>query len=128
MFVLFRLSMVKVFIRRQNLSKLLAAKGNENKVITEEREEWVYQVLVALGISEDVIIELSNQELVSHLKTANIEVIDNFEKNSIEIFKKSKLVAEWKEPKLILKRENNKYHYEIHTDAWALPFQKTKNK
>ena len=37
---------------------ILVDKGDEQKVIAEEKEEWIYQVLVALGVQEELIVEL----------------------------------------------------------------------
>lgn len=102
---------------------ILASRGDEQKVVAEEKEEWIYQVLLALGIEEEILVELSNREIVDFLNTSGIEVIDNLGEESVKISKNDNLVAEWKAPKFILKKENNEYYYEIHLNEWALPFQ-----
>ncbi|MFA5048781.1 MAG: hypothetical protein WC516_07180 [Patescibacteria group bacterium] len=102
---------------------ILVNRGNEQKVIVEEKEKWVYQVLFALGVAEEILVELSNREVVDFLNTVGIEIFDGLGEASIKIWKNEKLVAEWKAPKLILKKEKDEYYYEIHLNEWALPFQ-----
>jgi hypothetical protein len=42
----------------------------------------------------------------------------------VDILRKGKLVAQWKQPKLkLIKEAPGKYYYEIHLNEWALPFQ-----
>ena len=102
---------------------ILADRGEEGKIIEEEREEWVYQVLVALGVEEDVLVENSNEVVLEYCKSIGIEVIKNLGEDTISIFKNRNLVAEWKVPNLIFKKEGKEYFYEIHLNEWALPFQ-----
>lgn len=102
---------------------VLASRGEEQKIIAEEKEEWIYQVLVALGISEELLIESNNEQIVDYLNTQLIEIFDNLGSDSVEIRKNGKIIAEWKLPKLILKKDANEYYYEIYLNEWALPFQ-----
>lgn len=102
---------------------ILANRGDEQKVIAEEKEEWIYQVLVALGVKEEFLIESNNEQVVDYLNTLYIEVFDNRGDESVEIWKNGKVIAEWKQPKLIMKKEGEDIYYEIHLSEWALPFQ-----
>lgn len=102
---------------------ILADRGDEQKIIIEEKEKWVNQVLLAIGIEETVLNNLPREEVVEYLNSQYIEVIDNLGEESIDIFKNSKKIASWSSPKIILRKENNKYFYEIHLKEWALPFQ-----
>lgn len=107
---------------------ILADKGDEQKVISEEKAEWVFQVLLGLGVAEDILVKLSNEDIVNYLATIGIEIF-NIKNESIDIFRENKLVAQWKQPKLILIKEGSrKYYYEIHLNEWALPFQMQKRK
>ena len=102
---------------------ILADKGDEQKIIAEEKEEWLYQVLMGLGVAEELIVDLNNEDLISYLTTLEIEIFDKYD-DTIDIFRKDKIVAQWKKPKLTLVREGkNKYYYEIKLNEWALPFQ-----
>ena len=105
---------------------ILADKGDEQKIIAEEKEEWVYQVLMALGVAEEILVDLNNDDIVSYLTSMEIEIFDNCD-GTIDIMRKNKLVAQWKVPELILIKESSrKYYYKIYIKAWALPFQMSK--
>lgn len=105
---------------------VLADKGDEQRVIAEEKEEWIYQVLMALGVAEEILVDLSNDDIVSYLTSIEIEVFDNHD-DTIDILREGKLVAQWKKPRLVLVKEGfRKYYYEIHLNEWALPFQMAK--
>jgi len=106
---------------------ILVNRGEEQKVIKEEKEEWIYQVLMALGIAEEILVELNNEDLISYLTSLGIEIFDNYDE-SIDIYRNGKTVAQWKEPKLIMRKEDKQYYYEIHLDEWALPFQMEKRR
>jgi hypothetical protein len=102
---------------------ILADRGSEQKVIEEERQEWVVEVLVAMGIPSEAF-ELEDNELRNYLSTTGIEVWRGFD-GSINIYEDDEIVAQWKVPKLVLIKETpKKWYYEIHIDAWARVLQK----
>jgi len=104
-------------------SIILADRYDEQKIISEEKEIWVYNVLVALGADEDILSSIPKKDMAEYLTLLEMEVWDNVD-STIDIYRKGKLVAQWKIPKLKLIREGkNKYYYEIQLDEWALPFQ-----
>ena len=105
------------------MSIILADKEDYQKVINEEKEEWIYQVLVGLGVNEELLVESVNEDIISHLTSLSIEIIDFLDTENIKIMRENKIVAEWKYPKLILKKEENRLYYEIYINEWALPFQ-----
>lgn len=110
-------------------SIILSNRGDEQKIIQEEKSEWVFQVLLGLGVAEEILIELSNEDIVNYLESIRIEVISNISSDGVDIYREEKIVAQWKKPKLILiKEKRNKYYYEIHLNEWALPFQMKKRK
>ena len=103
-------------------SIVLANKGSEQKIIEEEKAEWVFQVLLGLGVPEEILVELSYEEIINYLDSIGIEIFNSVEE--VEIIREDKIVAQWKSPKLILIKEGpKKYYYEIHLNEWALPFQ-----
>jgi hypothetical protein len=103
---------------------ILADIEDHQKIIKEEKEEWIYQVLVALGVPESLIVDSSNEEIIGYLTAVEIEVFDHLGKDSVEISRAGKVVAEWKPPKLMRKiGDDGKHYYEIHFNEWALPFQ-----
>lgn len=102
---------------------ILADRYNEHNIINEEKEIWVYDVLVALGADEKVLSSISKEKMSEYLTILEMEVWDNFDE-TIDIYRKGKLVGQWKKPKLkLIKEGKDKYYYEIHLNEWSLPFQ-----
>lgn len=103
---------------------ILANRFEEQKVIEEERDLWVFNVLVAIGADEDILSESDLEDLKEYLRMLDIEVEKHLGNCNVDIFKDSKLIAQWKQPDLILKKdEDGTYYYEIRTNDWALPLQ-----
>jgi len=100
---------------------ILADRGDEQKVIKEEREEWVNKVLISLGITQEIFQE--REQCRNYMLSLDIEMWEN-EKKEITIYHRDKLVAEWKQPKLVLIKEPKSMYYEIHLKCWARPLQK----
>lgn len=99
---------------------VLADRYDEQRVLEEEKSEWLDKVLIALGIDEKL---LKSEDLRQTLMVFELEVWHNCD-GSINVYRRDKLVAQWLVPKLILVKDSNKYYYEIHLNEWALPFQK----
>lgn len=93
--------------------------------IEEEKTSWTFKVLKAFGAKEE---RLKENDVKEYLISLKLEVWDNLSERTIDIFRDKKLVAQWKPPKLIRKRENDEYYYEIHLNEWALPFQMSRRK
>lgn len=111
--------------------------SDANKVIEEARFEWVHNVLLNLGVPEDIFeikeirdfrYEISNNFGIEVELKANKEV-DIYKKqwnnNPDEELqgwlpvKKEHLVAQWKEPKRVRKVEGKDVYYEIHINEWS---------
>ncbi len=108
------------------MSTILCNNGDERKTIEEAKEEWVKEVLIALGANEDIFgtdVDLFDSR--QYLDALEIEVWPDVSGN-INIYRKQKLVAQWKEPKLLLIKEGAEMYYKITTNEWALPFQMRK--
>lgn len=107
------------------MSVILCDRGDEYKVIEEEKEEWIRDVLIALGVDEKMFnTDIDETDFREYLDVREIEIWKNLTSGKVEIFRKDKLVAEWKSPKLVLiKDKPNKLYYEISLNEWALPFQ-----
>jgi hypothetical protein len=111
---------------------VLSDRGDERKIIEEEKQEWLVKVLLALGVNEGAL-DLEANELVQYLSMAGIEVWSNYD-GSLDIFRfdgddNKKMVAQWKVPDLVLIKDTpKKWYYEIHINEWALPFQMEKRR
>lgn len=96
---------------------VLSNKGDERKVIEEEKEEWVNKTLLALGVSQEVFT-LSKEKIIEHLFSQNIEIWKNGEE--VDILKNDKIVAQWKTPEIVIKKNKYEYYCEIHLNEWSL--------
>ena len=102
---------------------ILADRGNEQKIIEEEKQEWLVEVLLAMNVPAKVF-ELEANDMKNYLSTAEIEVWSGAD-GSLSVYKNEEIVAQWKMPKLVLIKDTpKKWYYEIHTNAWARPLQK----
>lgn len=93
--------------------------------VEEEKNSWVFKVLKAFGVNEE---RLKDDDVKEYLMSLKLEVWDNLSERTVDIFRDGKLVAQWKNPKLIKRKENNGYYYEIHLNEWAVPFQLNRRK
>ena len=104
-------------------------------VINDARVEWVFDVLGALNISEDVLNEKNIDNYRSKMEGLGIEVVystsgqvDIYKKTRIkkgedELWlpvKKENLIAQWKEPRYAKKIDANGVYYEIHLNEWSM--------
>lgn len=94
---------------------ILADKGDEQKIIAEEKAEWVFQELLAIlidfniepKVAEEMLVELANDELISYFTSLEVEIF-NYAGGSVDIIKKGKTIAQWKIPKMTMRVEKNK--------------------
>jgi hypothetical protein len=101
---------------------VLADRGSEQKIIEEERQEWLTKVLLAMGVPAKAL-ELNSFDIKNYLTSMEVEVWRNAD-GSLDVYKNDQTVAQWKIPKLVLIKETpKKWYYEIHLNAWALPLQ-----
>lgn len=94
---------------------ILADKGDEQKIIDEEKAEWVFQELLAIlidqnidpEVAEEMVVELDNSELITHFTSLEVEIF-NHPDGSTDIMRKNKIIAQWKPPKLTMRVEKDK--------------------
>lgn len=103
---------------------ILCNRGDEHEIIEEEKVIWIRDVLVAIGVPEDIVDDEDKMTLKHYLDAHMIDVWQNLEDGSATVHRDDKLIGEWKYPKLTLKQEGKgKWFYEIKLQEWALPFQ-----
>lgn len=94
---------------------ILADKGDEQKIINEEKAEWIFQELLAILIDQDIdpevaeemIVELDNSELTTYFTSLEVEIFNHAD-DSTDIIRKDKVIAQWKPPKLTMHVEKDK--------------------
>jgi hypothetical protein len=92
---------------------ILADRYDANIIIQEEKEYWVIEMLLLLGVKNDEIENINHDALYK----CNIQVWDCMDNGDVEIKKENILVAKWYAPKLLPKyNSDNSIYYEIHLD------------
>lgn len=104
---------------------ILVNSEDVTSTIEEERSIWVIKVLKAFGANEN---RLQDDDVKEYLMGLKLELWNNLADQTVDILRDGKLVAQWKVPKLIRKKETNGYYYEIHLNEWAVPFQMNRRK
>jgi hypothetical protein len=104
---------------------ILVDKEDLTNTIEEEKQAWIMKVLTALGVNEK---RLKDDDVKEYLMGLQVEIWNNLSAGNIDIFKNGKIVAQWKAPKLIRRKEGTDEHYEVHLNEWAQPFQMQRRK
>lgn len=92
---------------------ILADRYNTHDAIEEEKDLWVINTLLLLGVAENDIND-DNPEL---LRKYNIEVWSHLDNGDVEILHENVLMGKWYAPTLIAKYdEKQTLYYEIHLD------------
>lgn len=92
---------------------ILSDRYNTIDIIKEAKEEWVYNLLIILGMSHD---DLHSGD-IELLKKYDIQVWDHLDNGDVEVIQNNVLVGKWYAPELVLKYdEKNNLYYEIHLD------------
>lgn len=92
---------------------VLADQYNTIEIINEERDLWVINTLIMLGVEPGDIYP-ENREVLFHY---GIEVWDHLDNGDVEIIQNNVLVAKWYGPEVFARvDESNKVYYEIHLD------------
>ena len=116
---------------------ILCNLSDANKVIDEARLEWTHEVLLGLGVPEEVLLLKDVKQLryeIADTHGIEVELLSN---KCVNIYKKrwnnshreelqgwlptkkEHLVAQWKEPKRIRKIDGKEVYYEIHMNEWS---------
>jgi len=121
--------------------KILCDLSDANDVISEAREEWIIEVLMALGVDEDIIemgfsSEGSDYDTYLHeMDQLGIDVDINSSGNVLVYkkvwldggddelsgwlpVKKQHIVAQWSEPKRTRRIDGKNMYYEIRPVEW----------
>lgn len=124
--------------------KILCNLSDVNEVIKEAREEWIIEVLMSLGVSEQIIeMGFSSsgndyEEYLYNMEQVGIEV-DLFADGVVIVYKKSwcegereelsgwlpaqkkHIVAKWEEPERVKRIDKDKsIYYEVNIKEWHL--------
>jgi hypothetical protein len=105
------------------MKTVLCDREDANKVIEQMRIEWLHEVLPAFNVPKTIFDEdFGGNEARNMLIALDLEVWQNSD-GTVDIYRKKKLVAQWKQPTMTLIKDNKGFYYEIKINEWALPFQ-----
>lgn len=107
------------------------------QLINEERQYWLFDLLDALGVPDEVYDAGSIDEYRESMDELGIEIIlktsgdvdvykkqwyeeDNEENCGWLPVTKDHLVGQWKEPKRIRKVDGKEVYYEVHLNEWSI--------
>lgn len=116
---------------------ILCNLSDANNVVNEERMYWIFEVLEDLGVPDSVFEATDIRDFRYDMEELGIEV-DLCSNGDVNVYKKHwfegpteetsgwlpptdiHLVAQWKEPKYIRKKEGKEVYYEIHLNEWSI--------
>ena len=113
--------------------------SDANQLIIESREQWLAEILLGLGVSQEILnmAQTNIQEFRFQMEGLGVEV-DLKTTGEVDVFKKiwhedaapekcgwlptnkSCLVAQWREPKKIRRVEGKDVYYEIQLNNWSV--------
>ena len=111
--------------------------SDANSVIEESKLEWINDVLLGLGVSEETLEIKNIRELRHEISSSYGIEVDLKAGGEVDVYKKQwnnsqdeelqgwlptkkeHLVAQWKEPKRVRKVEGKEVFYEIHLNEWS---------
>ena len=116
---------------------ILCNLSDAKKVIDEERFLWITNILTLLNVPDEIIEASDINEYRYNMEEIGIEV-ELHSNGNVDVYKKQwhtgateynsgwlpptneHLVAQWKEPSYIKKKEGNSVYYEIHLNEWSI--------
>lgn len=121
---------------------ILCNLSDANETIKEVRDEWIIEVLLALGVSENIIElgfnDTGRDDYIYEMNELGI-VVELYSNGEVDVFKRvwvngaseensgwlppteKHLVAQWKNPERIRKIDgNNDVYYELHLREWSI--------
>lgn len=111
--------------------------SDAKKTIDEERLYWIFDVLEALGVPDEVFDATDIRDYRYDMEEFGIEV-EVYSNGNVDVYKKQwhegkseeqsgwlpaqrdHLVAQWKEPSYIRRIEGRNAYYEIHINEWSI--------
>jgi hypothetical protein len=110
--------------------------SDAKKTIDEERLHWIFDVLEALGVPDEVFDVADIRDYRYNMEEFGIEV-ESHSNGNIDVYKKQwydgpneqsgwlpaqkeHLVAQWKEPYYVRRIEGRNAYYEIHINEWSI--------
>lgn len=116
---------------------ILCNLSDAQEVIKEERLYWINEVLDALGVPDEVFEASDISDFRYEMEGLGIEV-ELHSNGNVDVYKKQwhtgpteetsgwlpatkdHLVAQWKEPTYVRRKEGREVYYELHINEWSI--------
>jgi hypothetical protein len=99
---------------------LMTDRFGYQKAIEEQRDEWIENLLLFLGIDIQLLLNKDKSLFVLHLFQNKIEILEDLRNGFVQIKSESEVVGIWDSPKLTLKTDNGGFYYEIELNYWSI--------
>ena len=90
------------------------------KEINDVRWQWAKDLLIYLGIDEDMLNESDMPELVDYLIDSSIEIIDYPSIGAMSISYNGEVVGEWAGPDMELCNEDGDLYFKVDIESWSI--------
>jgi hypothetical protein len=119
---------------------ILCNLSDANETIAETRDEWIIEVLLALGVPEDTIElgfdDVGRDDYIYEMNELGISV-ELYSTGEVDVYKKvwitgkteessgwlpptkQHIVAQWKNPERVRRVDGNEVYYELHLREWS---------
>lgn len=120
---------------------ILCNLSDANKITKEVRDGWVIEVLLALGVSEEIVElgfdDIGRDDYIYAMNELGISV-ELYSNGEVDIYKKvwiegeteessgwltptkQHMVAQWKNPERVRRIKGNEVYYELHLEEWSI--------
>jgi len=102
--------------------KILADRYGYMSTVEELKEEWLFDLLIHVGIEQEVLEAWDNSNIVQLFFDNHIEIINYPSFGGIMVTYKGEVVGEWGGPELVMKydHEIGEPYYEITIENWSI--------
>ncbi len=102
--------------------KILADRYGYLETVEELKEQWLYDLLLHVGLEPEVLEEWDNPSIVELFLNNNIEIVNYPSIGGVMVSYRDDVIGEWGGPDLTLMRdhETGELYYEITIEYWSI--------
>lgn len=102
--------------------KILSDRYGYQQAVDELKEQWLYELLLHIGVEEEVLEEWDSSNIVELFFDNNIEVVNYPSFGGVMVTCEDEVIGEWGGPELELKKdhETGELYYEITIECWSI--------
>jgi hypothetical protein len=102
--------------------KLLADRYGNKEAVEQLKEEWLYDLLLFIGVEVEVLEEFDGPNLYDFFFDNHIEILEFPSIGGLRVELQEEVVGEWGGPeyKLMKDKEDGDLYYEITIEYWSI--------